>query len=327
VRHAAASIGRTAAETGSGHPAATLSAVFNFTPDPIALRLGPIEIHWYGIAYAVGLAAVYLLVTRLAARRGLDPNLVGNGMIVVAVAALIGGRLYHVIDRWDLYRDNLAAIVLPPYAGLGVYGGIVTGTIAAWAYTRWKHQPFLAWADVIAPGLFLMQAIGRWGNFFNQELYGPPTTSPVGIPIDCAYRVAAYPCATFPVATTRFEPLFLYESIGGLLGMVFLLYLGNRFRERLRPGDLLLVFFVWYGVVRFALESFRTGNWIFFGIPTAQVVSLAFIFVGIGGLMWRHRRRYPDDTGNEPVNEATEAEAAPPGSRTPASEGGGQAGT
>jgi phosphatidylglycerol---prolipoprotein diacylglyceryl transferase len=263
--------------------------VFNFTPDPIALRIGPIAIHWYGIAYAVGLAAVYFLVTRLAARRGLDPNLVGNGIIIVAVAALIGGRLYHVIDRWDLYRDNLAAIVLPPYAGLGVYGGIVTGTIAAWAYTRWKRQSFLAWADVVAPGLFLMQAIGRWGNFFNQELYGPPTTSPLGIPIDCVYRVAAYPCTTFPVATTRFEPLFLYESIAGLFGMTFLLFLGSRFRDRLRSGDLLLLFFVWYGIVRFSLEALRTANWTFFGIPTAQLVSLAFILVGVVGLAWRHR--------------------------------------
>jgi phosphatidylglycerol:prolipoprotein diacylglycerol transferase len=286
--HAAASIGSQAVEAGRQQCAATLKQVLNFTPDPIALRIGPIEVHWYGIAYAVGLAAAYLLISRLAARRGLDPGLVGNGMIVVAVAALIGGRLYHVIDRWDLYRDNLAAIVLPPYAGLGVYGGIVTGTVAAWAYTRWKAQSFLAWADVIAPGLFLMQAIGRWGNFFNQELYGPPTTSPLGIPIDCAYRVAPYMCPAFP-ETTRFEPLFLYESVAGVLGMLFLLFLGDRFRDRLRPGDLLLVFFIWYGVVRFALEALRTGNWTFFGIPTAQLVSLAFILVGLIGLAWRRR--------------------------------------
>src|SRR5436190_8849920 len=227
---------RQAGRRGRSGSAATLNQVFNFTPDPIALRIGPIEVHWYGIAYAVGLAAAYLLITGLARRRGLDANLVGNGMIVVAVAALIGGRLYHVIDRWDLYRDNLAAIVLPPYAGLGVYGGSITGTIAAWAYTRWKGPSVLAWADGVAPGLFLMHAIGRWGNFFNQELYGPPTTSPLGIPIDCAYRVTAYPCATFPVATTRFEPLFLYESVAGILGMVFLLFLGSRLRHRLRPG-------------------------------------------------------------------------------------------
>jgi phosphatidylglycerol---prolipoprotein diacylglyceryl transferase len=264
--------------------------VLNFTPDPIAFRLGPVEIHWYGITYAVGLAAVYLLVSRLAARRGLDANLVGNGIIVVAVAALIGGRLYHVIDRWDLYRDNPLAIVLPPYSGLGVYGGIITGTIAGWILVRLYHQSFFAWADVVAPGLFLMQAIGRWGNFFNQELYGPPTTLPWGIPIDCAHRAPPYTCAAYP-PTTLFQPLFLYESLAGFAGLFFLLFLGSRYRDRLRPGDLLLVFFVWYGVVRFLLESLRTGNWTFYGIPTAQLVSLAFIAIGVIGLAWRHRRR------------------------------------
>jgi phosphatidylglycerol:prolipoprotein diacylglycerol transferase len=284
--------------------------VLNFTPDPIAFRLGPVEIHWYGIAYAVGLAAAYLLISRLAARRGLNADLVGNGIIVVSVAALIGGRLYHVIDRWDLYRDNPLAIVLPPYSGLGVYGGIITGTIAAWIFVRLHHQPFLRWVDVIAPGLFLMQAIGRWGNFFNQELYGPPTTLPWGIPIDCAHRVVPYTCAAYP-PTTLFHPLFLYESLAGIAGLFFLLFLGSRYRDRLRAGDLLLVFFVWYGVVRFALESLRTGNWTFFGIPTAQVVSLAFIAIGIVGLAWRHRRRdrEPDEddltTGDRTTDDRT----------------------
>ncbi|MFL5680818.1 MAG: prolipoprotein diacylglyceryl transferase [Chloroflexota bacterium] len=287
--------------------------MFDLTPDPIAFTLGPITVHWYGVMYAIGLAAVYILLVRLAARRGRDPEIVANGMLVVAVAALIGGRLYHVIDQWQLYKDNLPAIILPPYSGLGVYGGIITGTIAAWAYTRWRHEPFLVWADIIAPGLFLMQAIGRWGNFFNQELYGPPTSLPWGIPIECANRIAAYPCETYPEATTRFHPLFLYESIAGLLGMLFLLWLGNRFRDRLRPGDLLLVFFVWYGVVRFSLEALRSGNWTFFGIPTAQIVSLAFIVIGIVGLAWRHRPNRPPDVEPEPLvttTAATDNEAA-----------------
>jgi phosphatidylglycerol:prolipoprotein diacylglycerol transferase len=275
--------------------------VFDFTPDPIAIRIGPLEVNWYGVAYAVGLAAVYFLLTRLAARRGRDPELVANGMLVVALAALIGGRLYHVIDQWQLYRDNPLAIVLPPYSGLGVYGGIATGTIAGWLYVRRKREPFWEWADIVAPGLFLMQAIGRWGNFFNQELYGPPTNLPWGIAIQCKNRIEAYACpaGSDPNATLgqHFHPLFLYESLAGLLGMLFLLYLGSRQRQRVRPGDLLFVFFIWYGVVRFALETLRSGNWTFFGIPTAQLVSLAFIAVGIVGLIVRHRSRRPAEAG------------------------------
>jgi phosphatidylglycerol:prolipoprotein diacylglycerol transferase len=283
--------------------------VFDFTPDPIAIRIGPLEVHWYGVAYAVGLAAVYFLLTRLAARRGRNPELVANGMLVVALAALIGGRLYHVIDQWQLYRDNPLAIVLPPYSGLGVYGGIVTGTIAGWAYVRRKGEPFWEWADIVAPGLFLMQAIGRWGNFFNQELYGPPTDLPWGIPIGCTNRVYPYLCDSYP-ATTHFHPLFLYESLSGLLGMLFLLYLGSRYRHRLRPGDLLFVFFIWYGVVRFALETLRSGNWTFFGVPTAQLVSVAFVAVGIVGLIVRHRSGRP--------TEAMGGRATQPATSTPA---------
>jgi len=164
----------------------------------------------------------------------------GNGIIIVAVAALIGGRAYHVIDQWALYKDNLLKIVLPPYSGLGVYGGLITGVIAAWLLTRYYRVSFWRWADAIAPALFVMQAIGRWGNFFNQELYGPPTTLPWGIAIDCAHRIPAYPCDLYPAATTGFHPLFLYESLSGILGMVVLLYLTDHWRRR-RPGDLLVL--------------------------------------------------------------------------------------
>ena len=255
--------------------------MLDLTPDPVALQIGPFPIYWYGIGYAVGLALVYLLLVRLAKRSGEDPDVVGNGIIIVAVAALIGGRLYHVIDQWALYQDDPLKIVLPPYTGLGVYGGIITGTVAAFLYARYKRVPFLRWADIVAPGLFVMQAVARWGNFFNQELYGTPTSLPWGIPIDCAHRVAAYPCAEFPEATTAFHPLFLYESISGILGALVLIWLGYHRRDRLRPGDLLLIFFIWYGTVRFFLEPLRQENWTFNGIPTAMLVSLGFIAVGV----------------------------------------------
>jgi hypothetical protein len=140
-----------------------------------------------------------------------------------------------------------------------------------------------------------MQAVGRWGNYFNQELYGPPTTLPWGIPIECAHRVLAYPCAVYPEATTRFEPLFLYESISGILGALFLVWLGFTFRSRLRPGDLLLVFFIWYGTTRFILETQRTGNWTFFGAPVAQIISLVAVIGSIALLAYRHRRGHPSD--------------------------------
>ena len=272
--------------------------MLDFTPDPIAFTIGPLPVYWYGIGYALGLAAAYLVMVRLARRAGEDDEILGNGMIVVAIAALVGGRLYHVIDQWALYKDDPIKIFLPPYSGLGVYGGIVTGTIAAFLYARYKKVPFLRWTDIIAPGLFTMQAIARWGNFFNQELYGTPTTLPWGIPIDCAHRISGatfdYTCAVLP-ESTRFHPLFLYESLSGVLGLLVLVWLGFHARKRLRPGDLLLVFFIWYAVVRFVLETFREGNWTFYGVPVAQIVSVLFI-AGAGLiLLWRHRPGHPTD--------------------------------
>ena len=101
--------------------------MLDFVPNPIALQLGPLPVYWYGIGYAIGLAVAYQILVRLARWAGENPVLVGNGMIVVAIAALVGGRAYHVIDQWALYKDDLLKIVLPPYTGLGVYGGIALG--------------------------------------------------------------------------------------------------------------------------------------------------------------------------------------------------------
>jgi phosphatidylglycerol:prolipoprotein diacylglycerol transferase len=269
--------------------------MLDFLPNPIAFQIGPLPVYWYGIGYALGLAAAYFVLTRLARRAGEEPDVVGNGMIIVAVAALIGGRLYHVIDQWDLYKDDLSKIVLPPYSGLGVYGGILTGFVAVIVYARYKRVPLWRWADIIAPALFTMEAIARWGNFFNQELYGPPTTLPWGIPIDCAHRIEAYVCGPAFPETTRFHPLFLYESISGLLGVLFLVWLGYHARKWLRVGDLLLIFFIWYATVRFGLETLRADNWLFFGVPTAMVVSLLFIVPSAIALIWRHRPDHPLD--------------------------------
>ena len=269
--------------------------MFDFTPDPVLVQLGPLTIGWYGLGYAVGLAAVYMVLVRLARRAGEREELLANGMIIVAIAALMGGRAYHVIDQWALYRDDPVRIFMPPYSGLGAYGGIITGTIAAFIYARYKRAPFLRWADIVAPGIFVMQAIARWGNFFNQELYGSPTSLPWAIRIECQYRVADLSCATFPFETTRFHPLFLYESISGVLGALTLIWIGYHLRRRLRPGDLLLIFFIWYGVVRFTLETLRHANWTFDGFAVAQIVSLAFIVPSLLILAWRHRPGHPDD--------------------------------
>ena len=118
------------------------------TPSSVAIQLGPISVYWYGIAYAVGLAVTYAVMASEARRRGYNLEILVNGMIIVAVAALIGGRAYHVIDQWQLYQDDPIRIFLPPYSGLGVYGGLFTGVVAAALYARHLRLPFWPWAEI-----------------------------------------------------------------------------------------------------------------------------------------------------------------------------------
>lgn len=312
--------------------------MLDVTPDPIAFQVGPLPVFWYGICYAVGLFASYQVMVGQARRRGLDAGLIADGMVIIAIAALIGGRLYHVIDQWALYRDDIITAILPirhqadgsyafaGFSGLGVYGGIFSGTVVGALYIRWKRQSVWRWADVIAPALFAMQAIGRWGNFFNQELYGPQTSLPWGIAIQCKNRVqaAGYACppGSDPNATLgqHFHPLFLYESLSAVVGIVVLLWLGRRFASRLRAGDLLPIFLIWYSVTRFLLEFLRSGyNWTVGGIPTAQVVSAGTIIVALVVLAYRHSRPGPSardteaEANTEP--ESHSPEPLPPESR------------
>jgi len=267
--------------------------MIDWTPGSIAIQIGPLPLYWYGIAYAVGLAGAYWIMVRQARRFGENVELLGNGLIIVGIAALIGGRLYHVIDQWQLYANDLLKIVLPPYSGLGAFGGLVTGALAFLFLARRWHVSAWRWADIVAPGVFVMQAAGRWGNFFNQELYGPPTNLPWGIAIDCAHRVLPYGCDQYPLATTHFHPLFLYESISAVIGAATLVWLSSRPRPRLRVGDLGAIMLIWIGGFRFLLEFLRLGNWRLADIPTAQIFGAGFVLVGLAMLWIRRRQNAP----------------------------------
>jgi len=258
------------------------------------IEIGPLTLGFYGIGYVVAIA-VMLIVSRSEARRKqLDPDLVTNAIVVVGVFALVGARLYHVLGELDTYAADPVQIVLPPYSGLGLYGGIFGAAIGIWVYLRGKDIPIGRALDVVVPGTLLAQGIARWGNYFNQELYGPPTDLPWGIAIDCANRVAQYSCQLYPPESTTFHPLFLYESILTISGGIVALIVARRFAHRLLDGDMASFWMVWYGAVRLVLESFRDGwNWTVLGVPTAMLVGVALIVAGLGTAWWRHRRASP----------------------------------
>jgi len=273
-----------------GYPSAVPLALIDITP-PSGIDLGPLTLGLYGLGYVLAVA-VMLLVSQMEARRkGLDPGLVTNAIIVVAVFALVGARLYHVIDQWERYAADPLQAVLPPYSGLGLYGGIFGAAIGIWVYVRGKGIPIGRALDVVVPGTLFAQGIARWGNFFNQELYGPPTDLPWGITIDCAHRVAAYSCERYPLETTGFHPLFFYESVLTIAGGFIALYIARHFADRLLDGDLASFWMIWYGGVRLLLETFREGwNWTVLGVPTAMLIGLVLIVAGLGTAWWRHSR-------------------------------------
>ena len=194
-----------------------------------------------------------------------NPEHVWGGVGWALVLGVIGARLYHVLtpspsmeavgifSPLDYFRNPYQLINLRN-GGLGIYGGIAGGVLGLWIYTRRHRLPSLAWADMAAVGMALGQVFGRWGNFFNQELYGRPTNVPWGIIIEPAYRLPAYS------EYSRFHPAFLYESLWSLLTFLILLTLARRYAHKLLTGDLMALYLVMYAIGRTLLEMVRLDS-------------------------------------------------------------------
>ena len=242
-------------------------------------NLGPITIGLYGIMITLGVIAAITLSVIEAKRRGQATEHLLNMALIVLPLGIIGARLYHVIDEWSFYSQNPALIF--GGSGLGIFGAVIGGAIGLIVYTKWKSLDSLMWMDIVAPGLILAQAIGRWGNFFNQELYGYPTDLPWAIYIDPAYRLAGYE------AFSHFHPLFLYESIWNVLGCILLLLVGRKFKEHLLSGDIFFMYVVYYSVGRFFLEGLKIDVWTVSGIPTARWITGIAIFVSIALMVYQ----------------------------------------
>ena len=255
----------------------------------IAFHIGSLEIHWYGIILVIAIIAAMLLARVEAKRRGDNPDHIFTALLFMVPLGFIGARAYHVIDQWSYYSQNPSQII--GGAGLGIFGAVIGGVIGLLIYTKWKKLSLLHWMDIIAPGLILAQAIGRWGNFVNQEVYGKPTTLPWGIYIDPQHRVAGYE------SFSHFQPLFAYESILNLLGCIMLLVIGRKYKNRLLDGDIAFIYLIYYSTVRFGLEWLRIDNWKLAGFPTACWISIATIIISIAIMAYRRRRLHKSDAG------------------------------
>jgi phosphatidylglycerol:prolipoprotein diacylglycerol transferase len=280
--------------------------------DPILFQAGPLVVRWYGLLIVLGALAAAYVASIEAKHRNEDPDHAWNILFWCLILGIIGARLYHVFSSPAGASRGFAyyfveqpfteinffgvAVYFPTAAliwegGLGIIGALLGGILAILIYTR-RHQLNLwRWLDIVAPGMILAQAIGRWGNYFNQELYGPPTNLPWGILItEANQRIPPYnDLTTYPLETTLFHPVFLYESLWNLIGFVLLMWLGRKYASKLLDGDILSGYLIWYSVGRLLLEMLRPDAWVAFGIPVAQIISVVLILIGLGLIYYRRK--------------------------------------
>ena len=293
--------------------------------DPILIHItADFGIHWYGILIVSGVMLGALYASWRANQDGENSDHVWNGLIAAIILGIIGARLYHVFSEpaggavgWSYYRQHPIEILYIWHGGLGIYGAIVGGALGVALYAwRARLRP-LQWLDYGAPGLALGQAIGRWGNFINQELYGPPTDLSWGLIIDPEFRIAPYnDLATYP-PETLFHPTFLYESVWCLVVFIVLALIAHKWKDRLLDGDMLLGYIIGYPLGRFFIEYLRPDAWMLGPIAAAQLFAIICVVGGVAVLIVRHtivrQARPPAKTPIEPAPEQeVEASDEPP---------------
>jgi phosphatidylglycerol:prolipoprotein diacylglycerol transferase len=244
----------------------------------------------------IGTLAAAYVADRDARRRGHNPDHVWNALIVIMLFGLLGARLYHVVSSPAGSASNLQSYLDDPIRiinfwsggglrGLGIFGAIAGGVLGVWVYAKYAKLHFGEWADICVLGLPLGQAIGRWGNYFNQELYGSPTTLPWGMPIDVVNRLPAHVSLA---AETRFHPTFLYESLWDLLVFFVLVYIARHWGEHLSRGDVALSYLILYPLGRLLIEYQRPDAWTLAGVAVAQWIALALMLGAAATIMIRH---------------------------------------
>ncbi len=281
--------------------------------NPVIFDIGPFSLHWYGVCIVGGAVVAAWISSLYAARAGDDPDHVWNILAWSLVVGIIGARLYHVFSSpadglgWAYYRQYPLEIIKfwdGGFQGLGIYGGLVGGVLAIWVYCRVNGLNVLRFLDYIAPNVLVAQALGRMGNFINQELYGPPTTLPWAFHINPTFPCQlplnlppdVQPCGSSNLteatlqwyASHGFHPTFFYEALWNLTLFVVLALVIRWFGARLRRGDGVLLYLIAYPLGRFWVEMFRPDAWVIGTLPTAQWIALVAIAASVAVLILRH---------------------------------------
>lgn len=248
----------------------------------VAFNLGTFPVHWYGIIIGCGIALALFFAVRESDRLKLQKDLFTDLLIWAIPISIICARIYYVIFEWDFYSQNPGMIVQIWNGGIAIHGALIGAVLTAIIFTRYKKESFWKVADIAAPSIILGQAIGRWGNFINQEAHGGEVTRaflenlhlPTFI-IDQMY-----------IDGTYYHPTFLYESIWNIIGFALLLFLR---KVNLRRGEMFLTYIIWYSIGRFYIEGLRTDSLMVGDLRMAQVISL--VLIGGAIILWIYRRK------------------------------------
>lgn len=240
--------------------------------DPIAIHIGSISVHWYGILIGLGVLTAFVLGLREGKKRGVKEDLFYDLVIWGVPAGIIGARVYYVIFEWKIFAPNPIHALYIWEGGLAIHGALIGAIITGIFVARHYKVNFWDIADIAGPSIAIAQAIGRWGNFVNQEAYGYPTKLPWAMYIDGAYR----------------HPTFLYESIWDVLNFCFLLWL--RRRKNIKSGEVFLAYLGFYSLGRGIIESFRTDSLMLGNIRVAQLMSLVLILCAFGMAFYRRKK-------------------------------------
>lgn len=240
--------------------------------DPVAFRIFGLPIYWYGIMISLGMLLGLIVALKRTRQYGIDEDTLLSFLVLAVPLAIVGARVGFVLFNWHLFDGDWLAAINPRGGGLSIHGGIFGAILAGIIYTRKYKINFWRLADMCAPSLILGQAIGRWGNFFNQEAYGVETNVPWAMYIDGAMR----------------HPTFLYEFIWNLLVFAFLLYISKKEKT---DGAVFIRYLIWYSAGRYWIEGLRADSVVVWrNLRAAQIVSLILIHGGLIVLWWRKRR-------------------------------------
>ncbi|WP_283678092.1 prolipoprotein diacylglyceryl transferase [Lentilactobacillus sp. Marseille-Q4993] len=261
--------------------------MFDFTTlalNPIAIHLGPIAVHWYGVIIATGVILAVILAVREGKRVGIKADDIYDMILYALPVALISARLYYVIFQWSYYKNNPSEIIKIWDGGIAIYGSLIGAMIVVVWFCHSRFIPVWKMLDVAAPTVIMAQAIGRWGNFMNQEAFGKITS----LHFLQGLHLPEWIITQMNISGAYRQPTFLYESMWSFLGFLVLISLRHN-PNLFKRGEIFLAYVMWYSFGRFFIEGMRTDSLMFGGIRVSQILSIV-LFVGAVGLIWYRRK-------------------------------------